>query len=128
MTGEERVDRLLADRENVPWAACPEGLRERTVAALSRRDGGASRWHVGGAIAAAVCVAGVTAVYFASEGPATPRPVAIRLDPAPLLGPALDQLAVRAERSMQSEARELLEDTERFTRRVIAQLPFTGGG
>lgn len=129
MNSQERVEKLLTDRAGTPWEESPRDLRERTVAALAgvrRLPGPGGVWAVGLAAAVAAMCAG-TLVYFQGRR-AMPAPVAVRIDPAAVLGPpTLDRLALNAERSLRSEAQELLEGTERVTRRVLAQLPFTGG-
>jgi hypothetical protein len=122
---ESRVERLLS--QEAPWTPCSPELRERTLAALAevRRRPRVGPWA--GVVAAAV-LSGVVWMYMKPDPARGPEPSVVRIDPVGVLGPpALDQLALSAERSLRSEAQEILEDTGRFTRRVLAQLPFTGG-
>lgn len=128
-----RVDQLLGDRTGVPWVEPSAGLKARTLAALEPRVGdrapvaGPTRWLAAAAVLAA---AGVGAfVVLKDQGIQKDSGISVgRMDPTPLLAPAFRMLTVSADESLASEARELIESANQLTRRVVAQLPFTGGG
>ncbi len=136
MTREARllkVDALLGDKAGVPWLEPGTGLRVRTLAALSPRAEAISssgtirvRWF---AAAALIVLTGVvTVVMVNGRGTRVDQGVSVgRLDPSPLLAPAFRMLTVSADESLATEARELIQSTNEMTRRVVAQLPFTGG-
>lgn len=132
-----RVDQLLSDQAGVPWVPTSPGLKARTLAALEAKanstDMVRARRMIGpgrmAAAAAFVIVSGATAVVIMNMRPSAPDAgVSVgRLDPSPLLAPAFRMLTVSADESLASEARELIQSTNQMTRRVVAQLPFTGG-
>ena len=127
-----RVDELLSNRSTIPWAVPGAGSRERILAAIESDDAGPRAMGAVGRLRLAACLAmagGTILAIMLSRGNApTARSVAsVQLDPAPLVTPALRMLTDSADASMESEARDLLDDADRLTRRVIAQLPLTGG-
>jgi hypothetical protein len=128
---EKRVDAMLSDRRAIPWCEPRAGLRERILGAVAA-DGaarhGRSQLYGRLRLAAAACLAigaGAVIVFSPSHKPAQ-AVASVQIDPSPLFTPALRRLTESADASMNQEARTLLDDADRMTQRVIAQLPFTG--
>ncbi len=128
-----RVDALLGDKAGVPWLEPGTGLRARTLAALRPVAADvpvagviSGRWFQA---AAALLLSGVvTVVLINGRGTKVDSGVSVvRLDPSPLLTSPFRVLTVSADESLATEARELIQSTNEMTRRVVAQLPFTGG-
>ncbi len=127
---QQRVEEMFVDRAGVPWEVPPGGLRERTLAALAETQRRPLIFHkrVWVPLTAAACAVLATGTVVLLRGEGEPALRAdVKLDPGRLLAPALSRLASSAEQSFSSDAKELLEDTKGLTRRVLAQLPFTGG-
>jgi hypothetical protein len=129
---EKRVNEMLSDRQAIPWCEPGAGLRERILGAIAAEDVARhGRFQLYGRLrlAAAAClVIGVGAIiaFSLSQRPSTQAAASVQIDPSPLFTPALRRLTESADASMNQEARTLLDDADRMTQRVIAQLPFTG--
>lgn len=129
-----KVDALLGDRGGVPWEKPSAGLRVRTLSGLEPRAAinvsvagqAGLRWW---AMAAGLVIAGgLGMVLIRGGGVPVDSGISVgRVDPMPLFAPAFHRLTASADESMASEARELIESTNQLTKRVVAQLPFTGG-
>lgn len=129
---DERVERLLSEKAGVPWEMPSAGLRARTVAAIANTRPMPlfmqKRIWVPLAAAASVVVATGGMLLIRGEPVGQTQAVSeVRLDPGSMLPPALARLTLSAENSLAAEAKGILEDTKGLGRRVLAQLPFTGG-
>lgn len=127
-----RVDALLGDKAGVPWVEPGAGFRARTLGALEPvaevAVAGVIRGRRLAAAAVLVLTGVVTVVMMNGRGTKVEPGVSVsRLDPSPFLTAPFRMLTVSADESLASEARELIQSTNEMTRRVVAQLPFTGG-
>lgn len=128
------VEAMLSNRTGVPWARPADGMKDRTLAAIKASDAAGHRLLLPRVrLAAAACIALGLGVVVASRvggtaGHFKAPPPSVQLDPSDLIAPALLSFSASADESLESEARGLLADANQLTRRVVARLPFTGGG